>query len=230
MVVGAFSPTAIFSQLNNRISIQTGLFHTFFDGSPILNVNYQSKTLKPFRGTLYNSLSLQYLRKLETKNYLSVEYQYYYEHYWNVHPNLLKNVVAQRSYNTFNVTYERVLDLNKKIAFTYGGGINYRKGSELIAVSYGYFANWGYHSNFEYRAVSDWGLNIRTGIEYSPVRWLTLYTKFDLIGFVYLHDKKQIERIKSYDYKTYPHRFDLSWRFGMGFNFGVNRKEKSVEK
>lgn len=229
VVVGVFSPTTIFSQ-NNRISIQTGLFHSFFDESPILNVNYPNNG-KLLKGVLYSSFGVQYLRKIGTKNYLSVEYQYYYKHYWNVHPNLLKNVVAQRSYNTFNITYERALSLKHNFTFTYGGGINYRKGNELIAESYGYFSGWGYHSNFESRKVSDWGLNIRTGIEYSPLKWLTLYTKFDLIGFLYLHDKEQIERIKSYGYKNYPHRFDLSWRFGIGFNFGngKNKKESGIE-
>jgi hypothetical protein len=70
------------------------------------------------------------------------------------------------------------------------------------------------------REVGDIGLNARAGIEYSPLKWLTLYSKFDFIGFVYLHNKKAIQELQGlYGYDNYPHRFDLSWRFRIGFNF-----------
>lgn len=224
LVFGAIAPNTLFCQLKNRIDLQTGLIHHYFDDSPIMNTNYTNKGRGVLGGLLYNSVGLQYNRKLNTKNSISFGYMYYHENYWNVHPKLLKNVVSNRSYNTFNVTYERYLFLNHFLLFTYGSGINYRKGSESVVVNYGYFPSLNsYESLLETRIINDIGVNFRTGIEYSPLKWLTLFTKFDIIGFIYMNDKEAIERLKDsngYNYEKYPHRFDLSWRFGIGFNFG----------
>lgn len=223
LILGTIFPSILFSQSNNRLSIQTGLFHSFFDESPILNTNYRNEVAKPFNGLFYNSLGLQYMRKLNTKSTLSIEYMNYYEGYENIFPNLLKNTVFSRSYNTFNITYERNLPFSK-FTLTYGGGLNYRQGMESIVVNYGLysFTNNTYHELLlETRILNDIGLNLRAGIEYTPLPWLTLFTKFDLIGFLYLNSKQAIEEIQQdYNYKNYPHRLDLSWRFGLGFNFG----------
>lgn len=222
IVLGTIVPGTLHSQSNNRIAVQTGLFHCFFDGSPMLNTNYRNKDIKPFGGLLYNSVGLQYLRKSIKKNRISIEYMYYYHDYWNVSPNVLRKTMHQRGYSTFNVTYEREVFLSSNFCFTYGGGINYRNGSESVVVNYGLYWDGEFHELLvESRDVHDIGLNLRTGIEYTPVTWLTLYSKFDCIGFAYMNSKKTIQELQDvYDYKSYPHRFDLSWRFGIGFNFG----------
>lgn len=221
IVLGAIASSTVFSQKNNRLTLQTGMFHSFFDESPILNTNYKNKASRPFKGLFYNSLGFQYSRVLNPKSTISIEYMYYYEGYWNVQPNLLKNVVFSRSYNTINVTYERILPFSK-FNITYGGGVNYRNGSESIVVNYYYFGSLGfYESLLETRILNDIGLNLRTGIEYKPKPWITFSTKFDLLGFIYLNDKKAVQKLQqNYNYKDYPYRFDLSWRFGIGFNFG----------
>lgn len=108
IVLGAFAPSTIFSQ-NNRVSIHSGLFHSFFDGSPILNTNYLNKGNKPFNGLFYNSLGIQYERKLNSKSSLSFEYNYYYEIYENIYPNFLTNTVFKRENNSFNLNYNRIL-------------------------------------------------------------------------------------------------------------------------
>lgn len=220
MVLGAFTPSTIFAQ-NNRISIHSGLFHSFFDESPVLNTNHPNKAVKPFSGLFYNSLGIQYDRKLNSKSRFSVEYNYYYEIYQNVYSELVKNVVSERQSNIFNLNYSQLIYSKPKINVPIGIGLNYRHGAEFIVVNYGYFQYLDiYEPLIETRIQRDLGLNLRAGIEYSPIRWLTLYSNFDLIGFVYLHDKNAIERIQdTYGYNKYPHRFDLSWRFGIGFNF-----------
>lgn len=223
LVFGAIAPNTILCQSNNSIMLQSGLLHSFFDGSPMMNTKYTNEERGVFNGLLFNSVGLQFARRLNSKNSISFGYLYYSEYYWNVHPNLLKNVVTMRNYNTFNITYERNHFLNQSFSLTYGSGINYRNGSESVVVNYGYFPSLNsYEPLLETRKINDIGINLRTGLEYSPLKWLTLYTKFDLIGFAYLNDKKAIERLKdsnSYNYKEYPHRFDLSWNFGIGFNF-----------
>lgn len=218
ILIGTCFPINIYAQNKNRIFIQTGLFHHFFDKSPILNVNYMSKARGIFGGLFYNSLGLEYSRKINSFNSISLEYMYFYEYYWNVHPNLLKNVISDRNYNTFNINYERKLPLSNQLDITLSSGLIYRQGKEVVVVNYGYSSF--YESLNHVRMLNDIGLNLRAGIEYSPLKWLTLSTKFDLIGLVYMHDKKSIRDLKEhYEYKKYPHRFDVSWRFGIGFNF-----------
>lgn len=226
LMFGAVAPNIIHGQ-NNRISIHTGLFHCFFDGSPLLNVNYRNKAVKPFGGLLYNSVGLQYTRTLNQRSVLSFEAMLFSEYYWNVHPNLLAKQVSNRDYMTYNVSYHQILPLSNGFQLTYGGGLNFRYGSEGIVVNYAAWGGGAYESLMESRMVSDIGINLRTGIEYSPLKWLTLYTKLDLLGFVYAHDRQKLERLKEmYNVPNYPNRFDLSWRFGLGFNFGKSREGK----
>ena len=63
---GAIAPNVVSAQ-NNRLAIQTGLFHYFFDKTPVLNTNYLDKQRKPFSGLFYNSLGIQYQRKINKK-------------------------------------------------------------------------------------------------------------------------------------------------------------------
>ncbi len=94
LVLGAITPSTIFCQSKNSFGIQTGLFHSFFDKSPLLNFNYQNSEYKPFNGLFYNSVGLHYKREIKLNTAISIEYMYYYEEYLNVHPNLLKNVIV----------------------------------------------------------------------------------------------------------------------------------------
>lgn len=213
---GVVTPNIIFAQ-NNRISIQTGLFHSFFDKSPILNVYYTNKVFKPFRGLLYNSVGIQYQRNINAKSVISIEYSRYRETYLNVSSNVsAKNVIWQRMYNTFNTTYSRNIELTSKFVFTYGIGLNFRYGEEIFCVQ-----RYDFESAFIRRYLKDLGINIRSGLEYSPLKWLTLYSKFDLLTFVYVNQPANIKNFKkNNEVGNYPSYFDLSWQFGIGFNFG----------
>ena len=215
MVLGALVPSIIFCQ-KNRMSIYTGLFHEYFDGSPMLNVNYHSDESGFLRDRLYNSYGIEYLRILNSKSQISIEASGIARGWSYMYSNSITNVVSGRKFFTVNVNYERILPLSNKINFTYGGGINYRRGSEGIVVSYYLKYDVGSVSRF----INDFGLNVRTGIEYTPLKWLTLYTKFNFIGFVYFDHRETINKLQDvYGYEKYPNRFDMSWRFGVGFNF-----------
>jgi hypothetical protein len=65
-----------------------------------------------------------------------------------------------------------------------------------------------------------------TGIEYTPIKWITLFTNFDFLGIAYLgaedvygNNAADFYKVK-FDLKNIPSRYDLSWRFGIGINFG----------
>ena len=236
LVLGVFfAPSTLFSQIRdsskikkNRISIQTGLFHYFFDKAPILNINHRETLLGPRKGPfnqlLINSVGLTYLRKFNKNESLSLDLMYfdqvYYKHivefpYTSTY-NLPESKVYDRRFTTLNVNYSRIKKITNTVDFIYGGGINYRHGSESIIV-----VKMGHGIHLEASFKNDFGLNTFAGIDYTPIPWLTLYSKIDFMGLVYLHDKKNIERLGNYSSMPnhYPSRFDLSLRFGIGVNF-----------
>jgi hypothetical protein len=218
---GKIVADTIVGRAKNRITLQTGLFHCFFDGTPMLNINHRNKA-EPFRKLWYNSFGGQFRRQLNNRNAVMLEYMYHKKSYLDVIPEL-KNGVTAINYNTINATYERCLPLSR-FDFTYGGGLNYRLGSESVVVDYfpHYFdaGNVYYEPVTKNRKLNDLGINMRIGIEYTLAKYLTVFSKVDLTGFVYTSDKSVIDDIRQqYQMNNYPRRFDLSWRFGVGFNF-----------
>lgn len=222
-MLAAFAANIAFSQ-KNSIRLQTGLFHYFFDKSPILNVNYRAKEFNS--GLLINSVGISYSRKIKEKNRIECDVAYFYESYrkyFNMYP-IEKPVIGIREFLTFSINYSRQSYNKGKFNLIYGGGINYRYGHESIivnrfpmVVTEDYIL---YEVSIEGVSRSDLGLNIFSGMEYSPKKWLTLYSKIDLLSFVYINDKAMTKELKEvYDSPQYPTRFDLSLKFGIGFNF-----------
>ena len=218
-----------FSQENNRISLQTGLFHCFFDQTPIVNEvqNPFKKTASNlFGGILLDSKGIQYQRKLSENSTFSMEYMSLSAAYEPGQGKTLEidPILTTRNIKTININYSRKLNLSNKLFFIYGGGLNYLWGHETI-YHYTLLNGWGEPRFYGYNR-NDFGLNVRIGIEYSPLKWLTLYTNFDFLGIVYLGAKDtdgnnaQDYYKEKYGLTNIPSRFDLSWRFGIGFNFG----------
>jgi hypothetical protein len=146
---------------------------------------------------------------------------HFFEGYTKTYRELKKNQVSERLFNTATLNYNRFLSLNDKISFVYGVGLNYRFGQENVVVNYGYFPYLDlYEPLTEVTKRSDYGINVLGGIEYSPLKWFTLYSKLDFLGFVYLSDKQSREKLQNvYGMNGSPSRFDLSLKIGMGFNF-----------
>jgi hypothetical protein len=220
------APGIIFAQTKNRISFQTGLVHCFFDGSPIMNFRYPSTAHKPFNGLLLNSLGISYQRKIGLQNFLNLEYNSFRESYRkhsNTYP-ITEPLVYQRLFSTVKINFIRTIKVTDRWQFLYGGGICYRGGSEVIIVNRGIL---GYHNGnpiYELNLVNvsrnDLGLNVFGGIEYTPRTWLTFYSKIDFFGLVYINPTDSQEKLKNvYDSPQYPSRYDLSLKFGIGFNF-----------
>jgi hypothetical protein len=221
IILGALcAPSIVFGQPKYQISIQTGLVHCFFDESPLMNFKYLEKEVKPFSGVLINSLGINLERKLNPKSSLSLNFMHFFEGYTKTYRELKVNQVSERLYNTATINYNRFLRLNDNFNFVYGAGFNYRFGQEVVVVNYGYFPSLGYESLNEVAKRSDFGINFLCGIEYTPVKWITLYSKIDFLSFVYMTDKDAHEKLKTvYGMSNFPSRFDLSLKLGVGFNF-----------
>lgn len=236
LTLGAYAPSVLLSQNNNRISLQTGLFHSFFDGSAIVNSKptnqakriYNYKILSNLlQGVLNDSRGINYQRKINAKSSISIEYMTLgtdYNYNEVINNSHVKPVVAWRNLKYVNLTYSRLLNLNSKFNFIYGAGFNYVWGREVL-YHYTAYYGWGEPRFYGYYR-KDFGLNLRTGIEYTPIEWITLFTNFDFLGIAYLGaediDGNNAEEFykDKFDLKNIPSRFDLSWRFGIGFNFG----------
>lgn len=226
-MLAAFAANMAFSQ-KNSIRIQTGLFHCFFDESPILNVNYPHKysKLDIFNGLILNSNGLAYSRKINEKSQIGVEIQYFNVRYAKFNDGIIitKPVVGWREFVTGGIDYTYYKPINDKFKFNYGGGIYFRSGNETIIISRFPIGDFNgetvYELLVEHVERNDFAINLTTGIEYSPKKWLTLYSKIDLLSFVYVHDKAMAKELKEvYDSPQYPTRFDLSLKFGVGYNF-----------
>lgn len=230
LIVGAIAPTILLAQnKKNRISIQTGLFHSFFDQTPIVNSiqNPNKRTINNlFGGILLDSKGFQYQRMINNKSSALIEYMNLsasYEAGKGVTPEI-DPILSSRNIKTINISYLRHIKMTDNLCFNYGGGINYRWGYESIYL-YSYWAGWGWEPRYKGYYRNDFGLNLRTGIEYFPIKWLTLYTNIDFIGIIYL-GAKDLDGNNAYNYyrenygrTNLPSRYDLSWRFGIGFNF-----------
>jgi len=225
-----FVPSALLSQKNNRISIQTGLFHSFFDGSSIINKeinNYKKVPRNLFGGVLNDSKGFGYQRKINSKSSISFEYMVLntgYDYTEVINNSGVKPVIATRNLKSVNLNYSRILPISQKFDFVYGGGLNYLWGYEGLYHYTAYFG-WGEPRFYGFYR-NDFGINLRTGIEYKPIKWITLFTNFDILGIAYLGaediDGNNAEEFYNdkFDLKNIPSRYDLSWRFGIGFNFG----------
>lgn len=234
-----FIPSVSFGQKSdstkmkmNRISLQTGLFHYFFDKSPILNLNHREFAGKPRSGLFHqlfiSSLGVQYERKINTKNTLSFEFISFRNVYWkhgDTYP-IEDALVHERFFSTFNINYSRNISFLKKFDFIYGGGLNYRHGRETIIITRHPIAywqgEWVYELIVDGSLKNDFGLNTFVGIDYSPLKWLSLYTRVDFMSLVYINDKEAVKRFEE-NYNNvpshFPSRFDLSFRLGIGVNF-----------
>lgn len=237
MLLG-FNPSNIFSQ-NNRLTIQTGLFHLNFDKTPLIN---KSKTITHFNwkvphsyfgGYLNESLGFQYQRKIIKNNFIGMEFMsrscsYYLRGFT---PEDIGPFIVAKNTKKVNLIYSYKYNLNTSINLTFTSGINYIWGNELVYLytpqSYG---SW-YEPQFGTIVRSDFGTNLRVGFEYSPLKWITLYSDLDFLGIFYL--RKISEKDSSYalpaTYEFFkenygvnylPSRWDLSWQLGIGFNFG----------
>lgn len=220
------------SQLPNRISIQTGLFHYYFDKTPIVNKNKTTNVgdlFNIFGGHLNESLGLQYERKISEKSFLSLEFmrtkaQYYLGSY----EKFTSPFVLSRMIGIVNLHYTRKWNFEKNLFLSYGAGVNYIWGQETYFLENTTHQSGNVSPKFITSRRYDTGINLRCGIDYSPYEWLTLFTNIDFLGIITIYtrnttynDIKIPKYLKqNYGLKNAPTSFDLSLRFGVGINFG----------
>jgi len=229
------------SQGKNRVAIQTGLFHEWFDKTPIVNsekVAYGNGPHNAFGGYLNDSWGLLYERQMANNYSLSIEYMVLETTFFNGDFLLEKNpFIVDKDVKILNFNYNHDFDISEKFQLIFGGGLNYIWGTErLFLENYG-CGIFGCSTYLPYIRRQNGAINLRAGIEYDVLDWLTIYTNINFLAVVYRENKNNqfSTEIKDYPYKgektskylkenynlkNIPSRFDLSWRFGIGINFG----------
>ena len=221
IILGALcAPSIVFCQTKNSISIQTGLLHCFFDGSPLMNTKYPSKVIKPFNGVLINSVGLDVTRKINNSNQVSIEAMYFFESYRKNFSEHLTKVVGDRGFLTLNLKYGKIHEITSNWNLVFGIGLAIRLGHESIIVNSGQIASGYYETNVININRSDIGTNIFSGVEYRILHNLSIYSKLDFLGFIYLNDKNAKRKLEdTYNIYGFPSRYDLSLKLGISFNF-----------
>jgi hypothetical protein len=211
----------LFAQSKNQLSIQTGLFHRFLDGAPLMNVG-QYRT--PWNNIFLESYGLQYQRKLNTSQFLAFSLSGYSNYCVWMNEKDSKLNVSSRTFATLVGTFSNSKSLSEKIDLKYGGGINFRMMiysldgysdvSTLINVE-------NYYDGTQFQM----GTHGQISLNYNPLTWLTLYTQFNAEGYLFSNNFGTNWSKQAFDDFTYkkdfkfPSRFDLSLRFGVGINF-----------
>jgi len=221
IILGALcAPSILLAQSKNRITIQTSLIHCFFDNSPLMNLKYPSKDIKPLKGILLSSVGLCYSRNIKPDFQLSFEAMYFYVGYRKAIIEEINGQAISRGYLTFNLTADKFINFSKKNYFTYGAGLGYRHGDESIGVAYGEIAPGINEVLVELCKRRDLGITGFAGYEYRPYSFLSLFAKIDFLGMIYINDKIARNRLRDYyGISKYPSHFDLSLKLGIGFNF-----------
>jgi hypothetical protein len=200
------------SQSKHSISIQSGLFHSYFDRTPLMNFNYTSRDQGLFHGVFLGSNGLRYSYDLNKKSSISLEAtrlgssykKYRYEHQFGD--------IGSRVLNTFGINYNRNVALTEKAQFQYGAGISYRNG---IVYQYTVPSPSSYtHTHYE----SNFGLSTFLGFRYYLNQTFSMYSLLDLRSVLYFVNHEELNANPQF-HPGYPNRFDLSLKVGLSIHF-----------
>lgn len=205
--------------LKNRISFQTGPFHYFFDESRVMNTG----TLKyPPNGVFNASFGAAYQHQLPTNRWMSFELMRYQASYIYATPQPAIFRTVHRQNIDINACFLTPRPLHPKLNVLYGGGPSIRFAnyeSDAIATN----PETLYWISMTYNNINI-GANGRLSLEYTPVKWVTLFTQLQMAAYVYARNIRFTNKFEVEPYFkptkfNLPSRFDLSLRFGIGINF-----------
>lgn len=218
---------------DNRFSIQTGLFHQFFDGSPVVNPErmHENRTflkdpLSVWGARINDSWGWDLRRKINEKSAIGLEYMIYRASYiglfteWSGPPR-----TGGRWRKKYSLTYFRLIPLNEKIEFNVGLGVTYQWGRDGYNLSPPPYPDDFYDKYFFVGERKDFGLNVKSNFEYTPIKQLTLSIGVDWTWSVFSENKdyRGINTndffVEEYGITKFPSKNNLSFNLSAGFNF-----------
>ena len=241
ILLGVYAPSNILFAQKNRISLQQGMFNYFFDKKvPLYNKIQTSipngnllSPLSYFGGHFNDSWGTQYRRVINNKSSISTELSIYKTSYQPIYTNWTSGPRLQvERRRKINISYYRTMQIKNKWNFNYGAGVNTQWGQDRWYI----MSTWnGLEPHYMYYKRKDFGLNVRTGFDYSPIKQLTIFSYIDFHGTVFLsYQSDGSEYLYGNFFEVHgdeikPSVYNLSFNIGIGYNFNVKRlflKEK----
>ena len=210
LIIFISASLSVFSQSKHSIAIQSGLIHSYFDNTPLMNFNYTSKDQGIFHGVHLGSVGVDYAYQINPKNIVAVEYSRLANSYKEIWANHGMGDVCSRDFRTLYLKYQRGNNISKKMSFIYGTGVSFRYGETSLFTS-----SWQYTHAYNERNLA---LNAFVGINHQfTQRWGVFY-KFDLRSVLYYINHEELNEYPQF-HPNYPNRFDLSLKLGLSFHF-----------
>jgi hypothetical protein len=213
-LMSAIISAAFFSmgQSKHSVSFQSGIFHSYFDQTPLMNFNYTSKEQGIFHGVFLGSNGLSYSYGLNQRSCVSAEATRLARRYDKNRYSHQFGDIDKRIISTYSIKYIRNVALNEKVQFQYGAGISYRNGNVYqytvpSPLTYTHMFN---ESNF--------GMSTLIGFRYYLNQKFSLYTLFDFRSVLYFVNHEELNANPEL-HPGYPNRFDLSLKLGLSFHF-----------
>ncbi|MEY5001051.1 MAG: hypothetical protein RLZZ211_1087 [Bacteroidota bacterium] len=209
----------------NSLRLQSGLVHCSFDGTPMFNMKGENHSENQF---LYASFGLGYQRKFANQIKMQTDLSVYGHSFQTVdrmqifddHTYPIYSFMA-KSFSDLQFCFLKTIPVSKAVSFQYG------LGPTLRWAYYDYSPPVSIPSCLGPDAINslDIGANVRAEIAYTPVKWLTVFSQVNLVGFAYRFQSPfeadlQYLLLNSRPLQlNFPSRFDLSLRVGVGINF-----------
>jgi len=210
LIIFISASLSVFSQSKHSIAIQSGLIHSYFDNTPLMNFNYTSKDQGIFHGVHLGSVGVDYAYQINPKNIVAVEYSRLANSYKEIWANHGMGDVCSRYFRTLYLKYQRGNSISKKTSFIYGTGVSFRYGETSLFTSSSQYTH-------EYNE-RNLALNAFVGINHQfTQRWGVFY-KFDLRSVLYYINHEELNEYPQF-HPNYPNRFDLSLKLGLSFHF-----------
>lgn len=218
---------------NNRFSIQTGLFHQFFDGTPVINserlhenLTFIKNPMRAWGSRINDSWGFTYRRKINEKSALLLERMVYKASYiglfteWSGPPR-----IRGRRLDKYSLTYLRLIPIHEKMDFNIGVGVSYQWGREGYKLSPPPYPDDFYDKYNFVGERKDLGFNLKSNFDYTPIKQLTLSVGVDWTRSVF-SENKDYRGINTYDFfveeynmTQFPSKNNLSFNLAVGFNF-----------
>jgi hypothetical protein len=209
-----FGSSLICAQFKSSVSIQSGLIHSFFDNTPLINFKHTSKDQGIFHGVHLGSVGVDYNFQINPKNALSIEFNRLYNTYQENWYNHKLGDICSRDLRTFYLKYQRNLSISAKTNLNFGVGLSYRIGDINM-----FTVNGTNPSDYIARYVEDnYALNTFVGLNHPLNKRFSIFYKLDLRSIVYYVNREELFTYPEL-HPGYPNRFDLSLKLGLSFHF-----------
>jgi len=218
------------AQKKNSIVVQTGILNYFYDSNPILMNTSKSGKIDRIRDftdyTLIKSIGIDYNREINQKSSLTFSFNKFSGYFGGNEKSRTNKEpeIAHRDWYLLSLCFNRKLIDRAKFEWTYGGGLQYREGTEAYQVFYEPPNPHPFHVSFLAWQIDkrEVGLNANSRIKYSFLKSLFLYSKLDIQYYIYDAGKptfdKVVEESPSREFnRTFP--LNHTFTIGLGWDF-----------